>query len=128
MSGLILLCGLLALIYVLYWMIQNDSAGRIEDQSGLLQMTIPKGTANRDATAPQPVAGRAGLRSGAPRQDTKAPPFRGRSALAGPSPRQAPLSRATPGERGLPSADPSDEEEIIHPLWRGRRPPGPRRR
>lgn len=42
MSGLFLLSALIALVYLMAWMIQNDGAPHIKDQKGLLQMLLPK--------------------------------------------------------------------------------------
>ncbi len=42
MSGLFLLSALVALAYLMAWMIANDGAKRIEDQKGLLRMLVPR--------------------------------------------------------------------------------------
>lgn len=103
MSGLFFLSALLGIAYLIRWMIQNDNASRIEDQKGWFSMTVPKDPTVVPASGP-------GM---AKQRDHHA-----RSIAA---PRPAPGRPPVRQPRGeVPG--PGVEEEIIHPLWQGRRP------
>lgn len=122
MSGFILLCGILALVYVLYWMIQNDAAPSIEDQRGLLQMALPKVAAAVAGEEAEPAdRSRDRKRSHAPGPAKPAPAAVDRLTLEkrSGSSRKAASTRST--------GDASEDGEIVHPLWRGRRRPTPPR-
>jgi hypothetical protein len=112
MTSAFLVATIVAIVYLMVWMIQNDGARRIEDQRGLLRFIRPKGQPAEAQKSPA-----------APAQPNGPPPPSGRSRRDNRS-RSQPI-RPRPGHppaRNLPAADvPGDaEEEIIHPLWRGR--------
>jgi type IV secretory pathway VirB10-like protein len=117
-SGFLLFC-LAMIVYIMKWMIDNDRVQRIEDQKGLLRFIVPKqGFAEpEEAAVPAPAARRH-------------PPLRAPAAKPPAKPRAGP-ARAAPaqqvGRRGPSPETPAEpsveaEEEIIHPLWRGRPP------
>jgi len=111
MTSAFLLATVVAIIYLMVWMIQNDGARRIEDQKGLLRFIRPKGRPAEFKESPAaPAQPGPQSPSSRPRLDDRSrpQPVRPRPKL--------------PPARNLPAADASSvaEEEIIHPLWRDR--------
>ncbi|HEV2676390.1 MAG TPA: hypothetical protein VGV37_17825 [Aliidongia sp.] len=107
MFALFLLAALAGVVYLTFWMVQNDGAQRIEDQKGVLRMMAP-------ATA-----------AAVPEEDPKLAKRRGAFARPGGA---KPTTRGPQTVRRLKTGAPDEdaatdiEEEIIHPLWQGRRP------
>jgi hypothetical protein len=111
MTSAFLLATIVAIIYLMAWMIQNDGARRIEDQKGLLRFIRPKGqpAESQESSAAPAQPG--------PRSPSSRPRLDDRSRPQPVRPRPG-----RPPARNLPAADVPGvaEEEIIHPLWRGR--------
>ncbi len=112
MSGLFLLTALIGIGLLIMWMIQNDDAVRIEDQKGLFRMLVPKDPSGATAKAAPDDARPQGRRPSPGRPPSQHPLFAQNQQPPRPAPSRQP-------ER--PKA-PDEEEEIIHPLWQGRRP------
>lgn len=110
MSGLFLLAALAAIVYLMFWMVQNDGAKNIEDQKGLLRMTIPKSAAVPTEESRESKR-RGNTVRRVDRQYIDLPPQRAPGSKSG---------------RASKIAQMEDKDEIIHPLWQERRHPRPR--
>ena len=107
MFAFFLLAALIGVVYLMFWMVQNDGADRIEDQRGLLRMALPKRVV---ATA----------------EENPEPPRRGSRIVHPPkvrvqdrAPQAPPVSKPVMGRKATEVAA---EETIVHPLFQGRRP------
>lgn len=106
MGSTFLLAAMIALIYIAYWMLRNDRAERIADQTGFLSMRAVEGELATDrpkmksSSRKHAHGGRAQHRSGMPLQPTSSPP-----SEAGTPQRSEPVEAAA-------------APEIIHPVYR----------
>lgn len=106
MLALFLLAALGGVVYLMFWMIQNDGVKQIQDQKGILRMALPKGVVAVSEENPK-TAKRRSL--------VTPPPHRPQDhRLLGPPP-----PKPVMGGKTVTTAP---EETIIHPLHRGRHP------
>lgn len=107
MFALFLLSALGGVVYLMFWMIRNDGADRIEDQHGLLRMAMPKRAIVAD-------------------EENSRPPKRGDRVIQPPKGRMrdrgAPVPHPPKPAVDRKTAEAAPEETIIHPLHRGRHP------
>ncbi|GGF10840.1 hypothetical protein GCM10011611_15530 [Aliidongia dinghuensis] len=118
------------IVYLMAWVVMNDEAKHIDDQTGLLRMTRPKRAATPSAEEPKaaPRHGRRARPLGEPITNRWASrPGRPQSARPLPGRAKPVVPTKPPVTTPMPAPAREAEEEIIHPLWQGRRRPGQRR-